>query len=393
LRVCFVASNSFALNAFLASPIEALAAAGWKITVVLNTQDGDANEAVRRHADVVPLPIQRNISPLADLPVLHALTRLCRRERFDVIHSITPKAGVLAMTAGLLAGVPVRMHTFTGQVWATRRGPMRSFLKFMERYVAACATHVLADSRPQAEFMVAHGSAAADRMEVLGAGSICGVDTHRFRPRPEAVAAVRSRIGIPVDAVVVLFIGRLHPEKGLAELGRAFEEVATQAPDVHLLVVGPDEGGLVLLKEGILRAAERVHAIGRTAEPELYMAAADLLCLPSYREGFPLSLLEAAATGLPVLASRIYGIVDGVVEEVTALLVPARDAAALAHGMRRLVGDAALRKRMGEAGRERVQRLFSKEVLQDAWRELYARQMAQLPAARRNARNAEAGSP
>jgi glycosyltransferase involved in cell wall biosynthesis len=393
LRVCFVASNSFALNAFLASPIEALAAAGWKITVALNTQDGDASEAVRRHAEVVPLAIQRDISPLADVPVLRALTRLCRRQRFDVIHSITPKAGVLAMTAALLAGVPVRMHTFTGQVWATRRGLMRVFLKWMERYVAGCATHVLADSHPQAEFMVAHGSAAADRIEVLGAGSICGVDTQRFRPRPEAVAAVRGRIGIPADAVVVLFIGRLHPEKGLAELGRAFEEVAAYAPDVHLLVVGPDEGGLVLLKQGIVQATDRVHVVGRTAEPELYMAAADLLCLPSYREGFPLSLLEAAAAGLSVLASRIYGIVDGVVDEVTAVLVPARDSAALARGMQRLVGDAALRRRMGEAGRERVQRLFAKEVLQDAWRELYARQMAQLPAARRNARNPEAGTP
>jgi glycosyltransferase involved in cell wall biosynthesis len=191
----------------------------------------------------------------------------------------------------------------------------------------------------------------------------------------------------------VLFIGRLHPEKGLAELGRAFEEVAAHAPEVHLLVVGPDEGGLALLKQGVSRAAGRVHVVGRTAEPELYMAAADLLCLPSYREGFPLSLLEAAAAGLPVLASRIYGIVDGVVEEVTALLVPARDAGALALAMQTLVGDPALRKRLGEAGRERVQRLFSKEVLQDAWRELYARQMAQLPAARRNAHNAEAGAP
>ena len=111
MRVCFVAANSFALNAFLATPIEALVAAGWKVTVALNTQDGEVSEAVRRHAQVMPLPLNRDISPLADLPVLRELVRLCRRERFDVIHSITPKAGVLAMTAGLLAGVPVRMHT------------------------------------------------------------------------------------------------------------------------------------------------------------------------------------------------------------------------------------------------------------------------------------------
>lgn len=392
MRVCFVAANSFALNAFLATPIEALAAAGWKVTVALNTQDGEVSEAVRRHANVVPLAINRNISPLADLPVLRELARLCRRERFDVIHSITPKAGVLAMTAGLLAGVPVRMHTFTGQVWATRRGALRAFLKLMERYVARCATHVLADSRSQADFMVAHGTASAQRMEVLGAGSICGVDTQRFRPRPEAIAAVRGRLGIPLDAVVVLYVGRLHPDKGLAELGRAFEDVAARRPGLHLVLVGPDEGGLARLQEGVALARDRVHAVGRSAEPEMYMAAADLLCLPSYREGFGLSLLEAAATGLPVLASRIYGIVDAVEDGETGLLVPARDSAALAQALDRLVDDAALRTRLGRAGRERAERVFSKEVMQDAWRGLYERQLRQVPAAKRNAGNAEAGT-
>jgi glycosyltransferase involved in cell wall biosynthesis len=136
-----------------------------------------------------------------------------------------------------------------------------------------------------------------------------------------------------------------------------------------------------------------VHVVGRTPEPEIYMAAADLLCLPSYREGFALSLLEAASAGLPVLASRIYGTVDTVEDEVTGLLVPVHDSAALARSLQRLAGDAALRSRLGEAGRERARRVFSKEVMQDAWRALYERQMAQLPAARRNARNPEAGTP
>ena len=167
MRVCFVVTNTFALNAFLATPIEMLAGEGWDITVALNTRDGEIAGSILRHADVVDLDIKREISPLADLPVLRKLWALCRRKRFDVVHSITPKAGALAMTAALLAGVPVRMHTFTGQVWVTRQGLMRRFLQGMESYVAACATHVLADSPSQREFMVRHGVVPAPKLEVL----------------------------------------------------------------------------------------------------------------------------------------------------------------------------------------------------------------------------------
>ena len=384
MRVCFVATNTFALNAFLATPIEALAAAGWQVTVALNTRDGEVAETVRRHAEIVTLDMNRHISPFADLPVVRELWALCRRKRFDVIHSITPKAGVLAMTTGLLAGVPVRMHTFTGQLWVTRSGPMRAFLKFMERYVATCATHVLADSPSQAQFMVSHHTVAADRIEVLGAGSICGVDIHRFRPRPEVVAEVRARLGIPIGATVLLYVGRVHPDKGVAELGEAFEAVAARRPDVHLVLVGPDEDGLALVRRAVTTATDRVHVAGRSPEPELYMAAADVFCLPSYREGFGMSLLEAAAAGLPAVASRIYGLTDAVEDGVTGLLVDVRNANALATGLEQLLADGELRRRLGAAARERAVSVFSKEAMQDAWRDLYERQYRAVPATRRH---------
>ena len=376
MRVCFVVTNTFALNAFLATPIEMLAGEGWDITVALNTRDGEIAGSILRHADVVDLDIKREISPLADLPVLRKLWALCRRKRFDVVHSITPKAGALAMTAALLAGVPVRMHTFTGQVWVTRQGLMRRFLQGMESYVAACATHVLADSPSQREFMVRHGVVPAPKLEVLADGSICGVDVERFRPRPAARRERRERLGIPADAIVLLYVGRLHPDKGLGELGCAFERIAGRHPHVHLILVGPDEAGLARVEDGVVRARGRMHAVGRSTEPELYMAAADILCLPSYREGFGMSLLEAAAAGVPAVATRIYGITDAVEDNVTGLLVPARDADALAEALERLVTDPVLRARFGVAARERARRLFAKEVLQQAWHGLYVRQLA-----------------
>lgn len=376
MRVCFVATNTFAVNAFLAPPIEALAAAGWEITIVVNTADGELSEPVRRLAAVVPVPMNRHISPVADLPVVLKLWRLCRRKRFDVIHSITPKGGVLGMTTGLLARVPVRLHTFGGQLWVVRRGPMRRFLRFMEAYVAACATHVLADSRSQAEFLAQHGAVGGNRIEVLGAGSICGVDLCRFRPRPQEREQLRADLGIPQDATVLLFVGRVHPDKGVAELAQAFDAVAARHPSLHLVVVGPEEGGGALVEAGAVRHRGRIHAVGHRPDPQLFMAASDIFCLPSYREGFGLTLIEAAASGLPSVATRIYGITDAVDDGTSGLLVPPRDAGALARAIEELVADSALRVRMGLAARERVQRLFDRRMLLEDWVRLYERQGA-----------------
>lgn len=376
MRVCFVMTTTHALNACLVAPIEMLVSQGWQVTVALNTREGFIDESIRRHAEVVDLGIRREISPLADLPVLARLWSLFRRMRFDVVHSLTPKGGALAMTAALFAGVPVRMHTFTGQVWATRQGLMRRFLQAMDRYVAACATHVLADGPSQRDFMVSQGIVAAPRLEVLADGSVCGVDTRRFRPRPEARRERRARLGIPADAVVVLYVGRLHPDKGLEELGRAFERIASAHPVVHLVLVGLDEGGLACIQAGVVRARDRMHVVGHSPEPEMYMAAADILCLPSYREGLPMVILEAAACGVPSVGTRIYGTTDAVEENVTGLLVPARDADALAEALERMATDGTLRSRLGAAARERAIRHFSREVLDQAWLGLYERQVA-----------------
>lgn len=375
MRVCFVVANTFALNAFLATPIEMLAAQGWDITVALSTRDGEIVDSIRRHSEVVHLDIRRDIAPLADLPVLWKLWSLCRRKRFDVVHSITPKAGLLAMTAAILARVSVRMHTFTGQVWITRKGMFRRLLQWIERYVATCATHVLADSPSQRDFMVSHGIVRRPKLEVLADGSICGVDTVRFRPRPETRAERRTALGIPDDALVLLYVGRLHPDKGLGELGRAFERVAKRHARVHLVLVGPDEGGLARIDAGVIEGRDRVHVVGCVADPEMYMAAADILCLPSYREGFGMSLVEAAAAGVPAVATRIYGVTDAVKDNVTGLLVPPRDPEALAGALERLVTDGELRARFSAAARERAMRLFSKDVLSHAWKDLYERQL------------------
>lgn len=372
-RLCFVTVNHLPLNAFLAMPIARLVEAGWEVTVAVNPADGPVAASIREHARIVAVPIVRPIRPLTDLRALWRLWRFLRAERFDIVHSVAPKAGLLTMLAAWGARVPVRLHTFTGQVWATRTGPLRWLLRMLDRVIAGCATALLTDSFSQSDFLIAEGVVGRARVHVLGQGSICGVDTARFAPDAVARREVRAQLGIAASACAILFVGRLHPEKGIAELLEAFCGLAATRPEVHLVLVGPDEGAEPFLAQAGPDSAARIHRVGLTPAPQHYMAAADIFCLPSYREGFGLTLIEAAAAGLPAVATRIYGVSDAVLDGSTGLLVPPRDATALRAALAQLADNADLRARMGAAARARALADFEQQRVLDAWLAFYER--------------------
>lgn len=352
-RICFVVSSPMTVRAFLVSHIAHLSP-HFDVAVAANA---DAIEGLS--APLFRIPIERRISIPNDLRALAQLVRLFRRERFDLVHSVTPKAGLLAMKAAWLARVPVRLHTFTGQVWVTRSGPARAFLRAMDWLIARCATHVLVDSRSQRDFLIAQGVVSAAKSAVLANGSICGVDGNRFRPRPQPRAD---------GEVVFLYVGRMAKDKGVPDLLAAFARVAQRHPAARLVLVGPDE-------ERLEHAAERVHWVGGTDRPEDYMAEADVFCLPSYREGFGQVALEAAASGLPAIASRIYGVTDAVADGETGLLHPPGDVEALAQLMEKLLAQPELRGRLGNAGRSRALRDFSAKGVSQALLDFYRRTM------------------
>lgn len=376
MHVCFALTSPFALNAFVAPAIRALLARGDSVTVIVNAGAGDLVEDIRGDIEIVDLEIARTIAPLRDLAALRALFDLFRARRFDIVHSVTPKAGLLAMMAASLAGVPIRIHTFTGQVWATRRGAMRWLLRILDWLLAKCASALLVDSPSQLEFLADEKIAAKERLTVLASGSICGVDTSRFKPMPQARENVRAELGLDGSAVLILYVGRMHSDKGLCELVQAFTSVAEGFADTHLLLVGPDEGGLKSALDFAGKSRPRIHLVGLTDVPERYMAAADLFCLPSYREGFGLSLIEAAAAGLPSVASRIYGLTDAVVDGVTGLLVSPKNVNALAQAFELLLSRPDMRSEMGLAARQRAENDFSQKILVDAWLGFYDMQLS-----------------
>ena len=331
---------------------------------------------------VCAVPMRRRITPLQDLVALARLVAALRRRKPDIVHAHTPKGGLLGMLAALIARVPVRIYHINGLPFVTATGAKRRLLRLTERISCALAHEVLCVSESVRGIAVSDGVCRSDRIRVLLGGSINGVDAQeRFNPARHAGArqATRARLGIPEDAVVVSFVGRLVREKGIAELACAFQTLRDEFPRLHLLLVGPFESQDPVdpATRRQLAADPRVHQVGLDWNTPPYYAASDLLALPTWREGFPVVPLEAAAMGLPVAATRVPGSIDAVEDDVTGVLVPPRDPEALAGAIRGYLTDPVRARRHGEAARVRVLRDFQQENMWAALEAVYRALLAE----------------
>jgi glycosyltransferase involved in cell wall biosynthesis len=344
----------------------------WRLQVLSNTQEADLLQKRGLDLPVEFAPVERQIRPLADIKALWFLFKKFKAERPIVVHTITPKAGLLGMCAAWLARVPVRVHTFTGQVWVTRQGPMRWALKTADRCIALLATDVLVDSPSQRRFLIQEGLVSFHGSAVLGDGSICGVDTQRFCPSRHVREHIRADMGSSNDALVCLYLGRLNRDKGVLDLASAFAQIANKHPKAELWVVGPDEDDMFTQMQTMLSTCRhQVRRVGYTNEPERFMQAADLFCLPSYREGFGSSVIEAAACGVPALVSRIYGLTDAVVEGQTGWMHEAGNVQDLEAQLDALLGVPTQLQSMGKAAKAHVERVFEQSLITNAMLAFY----------------------
>ena len=362
VKIARVSTVSFFVQTQLRSQIAAIARAGGDVTVVASEKKlGFESPGVRYASIHVP----RKIEPLKDVMALIRLWFFFRRSNFQIVHSTTPKAGLLCSIAALVAGVPVRLHNFTGQAWVEMRGLKRFLSKGSDKLIALLNTRCYADSHSQREFLVNSGVAKPGQIHVLGSGSLAGIDLQRFRSErfcnTDSVK-LKAELNIPANAQVLLFVGRLTRDKGIVELLTAFEEVVNRARDAYLVLLGPHEMDIEVLLTGLSTdTRQRISMPGFSVEPERYMVAADLLVLPSYREGFGTVVIEAAAMGLPAVCTGIYGLADAVVDGETGVLVPVKDERSLAAAIDGLLVDPDKRRMMGRCAQSRVEREFSSE--------------------------------
>lgn len=368
-KICYVATISHVVFSFLRGHVNG-AARDFDVTIVCHEHDSHLLKDFP--ARFVPLEIQRKISPLDDLKILIKLFKFFKREKFSIVHSIMPKTGLLTMLAGWLAGVPVRIHTFTGQVWATRRGFAKWFLKLFDHLIVALSTHVLADSSSQAKFLEAEGIFSPGQGQVMGHGSICGIDPDHFKPDSSERDRIRHELEIPPEAIVLLFLGRLNKDKGVDLLAGAFSEIADSGRNVYLIYAGAEED---VSYEEIKRIAgtnsDRLRRIPFTSMPQAFMAASDIFCLPSFREGFGQVVIEAAACGIPAVSTRIYGITDAVADNETGLLVKPGSAEELKQALIKLVDSPECRMGMGAKARARALQFFNAELITSELIKLY----------------------
>ena len=288
---------------FLAHQVNSLVGL-YDVTIITNLKDNNSMLSnISNKVKLINLPVERNINLFSDLRALLKLISIFYKNRFSLVHSVSPKAGLLTSIAAWIVRVPSRFHTFTGQVWLTKKGVNRCFLKFLDKIIVALNTDILVDSFSQQDFLIKEHVLSKGSSVVFGRGSISGVDVDQFQPSKIYRNLIRKQLKIKDDCVIFLFLGRLKKEKGVFELVEAFKNVSEKHDNCVLLVVGPDEEGLKQELTLFLETCNRlVRFVDFTKTPEKYMAASDIFVMPSYREGFGSVIIEAGSCGVPSLS-------------------------------------------------------------------------------------------
>ena len=328
----------------------------------------DAGSDVKR----LMVPMERRMSPIKDLMSLWRLVRVFRREKPDMVHSMTPKAGLLCMIAAWICRVPVRVHTFTGLVFPTATGLTKKILMLTDSLTCACATHVIPEGEGVKSDLVSY-RITRKPLRVLGHGNVRGIDLAHYNPGVPEVQAGAAKIRKPAIFTFV-FVGRLVRDKGINELVDAFSRLNREIPTTRLILVGRFEQELDPLLPATLDEMMRnpaIEAVGAQADVRPWLAASDALAFPSYREGFPNVVIEAGAMGLPSLVTDINGSREIIIEGKNGTIIPPRDADALLGAMRRLVLDRASTATMAYNARAMVASRYEQGYVRGCLKEFY----------------------
>ncbi|WP_417558874.1 glycosyltransferase family 4 protein [Mesoflavibacter zeaxanthinifaciens] len=298
----------------------------------------------REKVKTIAVEMQRNISPIKDLISLVRLYIVFKNEQPSIVHSITPKAGLLTMLAGRLAGVPIRIHTFTGLIFPSKTGFLQKLLINMDRLLCWAATTIIPEGNGVKEDLRAY-KITKKPLKVLANGNVNGINTAHFNPTrftTEQKQRLREALNIQEKDFVFIFVGRLVADKGINELVKAFKLISADNKNIRLLLVGPLETELDPLEQETLQEIEtnpNIVAVGYQNDVRPYFAISNALVFPSYREGFPNVVMQAGAMGLPAIVSNINGCNEIIKDRENGVIIPVKNTAAIEEVMSQFLED------------------------------------------------------
>ena len=368
-KIIRAATIGLSLNIFCKDLLRELADEGYEV-VALSSPDEDLREVEKREkVRAVGVQMERRMSPLKDIVSLVKLVRVFAKEKPDMVHSMTPKAGLLCMVAGWMTGVPVRVHTFTGLVWPTAQGLSRRILMLTDKITCMCATHVVPEG--EGVKLDLQRCITKKEMKVLGYGNVRGINMDEWKRRVERVEG---------QMLTFVFVGRIVRDKGVDELVAAFVKLNRIYSNTRLLLVGPYEEHLNPVQSGtkfLIDTCECIEAVGAQKDVRPFYEQSDVLVFPSYREGFPNVVIEAGAMELPSIVTDINGSREIIEDGRNGLIVPARDEQALFEAMKWMVEHDEERNAMAAHARpmiaSRYEQGYVRGCLKNYYKEIFAR--------------------
>lgn len=318
---------------------------------------------------VIPIKMTRTISPFKDFVSLYKLYMVLKKEKPLIVHTHTPKAGIVGMLAAKLAHVPYRLHTVAGLPLMEAKGNKRKLLNLVEKLTYSCATKVYPNSKGLSDFILKNNFVGKEKLKVIANGSSNGINTNYFNPELYTKTdneILRLDLGIREKDFVFIFVGRLVADKGINELVKSFTKISIDDNEMKLLFVGSLESELdPLLPETLysIMSNKNIISVGFQSDVRPYFAISNVLVFPSYREGFPNVVMQAGAMGLPSIVTNINGCNEIIVEKENGLIIPVKDNAAIYNAMKKIRKDNFLRDEMQKKAREMIVSRYEQEVV------------------------------